>query len=54
MQVDPFHYDLRTGLAAAQQGVLADLLSGVLSVMKYYVRCLTADLDQRLVRGLAC
>lgn len=28
LQVDPFHYDLRTGLAAAQQGVLADLLSG--------------------------
>lgn len=24
LQVDPFHYDLRTGLAAAQQGVLAD------------------------------
>lgn len=28
LAVDPFHFDLRVGLQAAQQGVLADLLSG--------------------------
>lgn len=28
LAVDPFHFDLRAGLQAAQQGVLADLLSG--------------------------
>lgn len=44
-QVDPFHYDLRIGLAAAQQGVLADLLSGLLNLGRKPVSSCTGSCE---------